>query len=88
MSNGVIPTRWFGDFALDIAPVSNARGCHRRSEVFEGVDEILRKREPHRGIGRDMFFVLKEVGATVWGSAKDLGQFVEPVLPQRDQLLQ
>ena len=47
-----------------------------------GVDEILGKREPPQGIGPDEFYVFKEAGATVWGSAKDLGPFMEPVLPK------
>ena len=51
------------------------------------MDEISGKREPNRGFGPDEFFVLKEVVATVWGSAKDLGPFVEPVLPEGSQLL-
>ena len=62
MGNGVIPTRWFGYFTLEVALVGNARGGQRRFEVFEGVDEILGKREPHQGIGPDDFFVLKVVG--------------------------
>ena len=52
------------------------------------MDEILGKREPYQGIGAYEFSVLKEVGATVWGSAKDLGPFVEPVLPKGGQLVQ
>jgi len=80
MGNGVIPTEWFGDFASEVVPVVNARGGQRRFEVFEGVDEILGKREPNRGFGQNEFFVLEEVVATVWGSAKDLGPFMEPVL--------
>ena len=68
--------------------MGNARGGQRRIEIFEGVNEILWKREPHRGADPHEFAALKEVGATVWGSAKDLGPVVEPVLPKGGQLLQ
>ena len=69
MGDMVIPTRWFGDFALEDVPVGNARRGKRRPEIFEGVDEILRKRGPHKGIGPNVFSVLTEVRATVYGSA-------------------
>ena len=60
LSDGVIPTKWFGDFALEDVPVGNVRGGQRHPEIFiEGVDEILRKREPHKGINPDELFVLK-----------------------------
>jgi hypothetical protein len=88
MGNGVIRTSWVGDFTPKAAPLNNARGGQRRFEVLEGVAEILGKREPHRGISSDEFSVFKEVGATVSGSARDLGRFVEPVLPLGGQLLQ
>jgi len=45
--------------------MGNARGGQRRSEVFESVDEILGRREPHRGFGPDEFSIFKELGATV-----------------------
>jgi hypothetical protein len=66
MGNVVIPTGWFGDFALEAVPVGNARRGQRFPEIFEGMDEILRKRKPHIGIGSYEFSVLKEVGAAVW----------------------
>jgi hypothetical protein len=53
MGNGAIPTIWFGDFAAEVAASGNDRGGLRRPEVFEGVDEILVMRQPHRGIGPD-----------------------------------
>jgi hypothetical protein len=62
--------------------VGNAREAQRRFEIFEGLDKILWKREPHRGVGPDYFSVFKELGATVWGSAEDLGPIMEPVLPK------
>ena len=67
--------------------MGNARGGHHRYEIFEDVDTILREREPHRGVGPDEFSILKEVGATVWGSTEDLGPVVEPVLSEGVQLL-
>ena len=69
MGNGVIPTIWFDDFALEDVPIGNALRCQRRPEVFEGVDEISREGKPHIGINPNKFTVLKEVRATVWGSA-------------------
>jgi len=38
-------------------------------EVLEGVDKVLREREPHRGVGPNGFYILKEIRATVRGSA-------------------
>ena len=52
------------------------------------MDDILRKREPHKGIGPYELSVLKEVRATVWSSAEDLGLVVKSVLLEGDQLLQ
>ena len=48
----------------------------------------MRNREPHRCIGPYEFFVLKKVGATVWGSAEYFGLVLEPVLQEGDELLQ
>ncbi len=67
--NRIIPPRCFGDFSPEYVPVGNARRGNQRPEISEGVDRILRKCEPYRGVGPDKFCVLKEVGATVWGSA-------------------
>jgi hypothetical protein len=52
------------------------------------MDDILRKREPHTGIGPDELFVLKERRAIVWSSAEDLSLGVESVLLEGGQLLQ
>jgi len=52
------------------------------------VDEILRQREPHRGIDPNEFFDFKEVGTTVRGSAEDLRPIEEPILLEGSQLLQ
>ena len=65
MGNGVIPIRLFGDFTRDDGPMGDALRGQRRPEIFEGVDEILREREPRKGIGPYEFSVLKEVRATV-----------------------
>jgi hypothetical protein len=67
--------------------VSDARGGQQRPQVFEGMGEGLRKREPHRGIGPYQFLFLKEVRAAIGGSAQDLSQGVESVFPKSDQLL-
>ncbi len=77
----------FGYFSPEDVPMGNARRGQRCPEIFEGVDENLRKKEPHSGIGSDEFYVFKEVRATVWGSAEYLGPIVESVLPENDQLL-
>ena len=55
------------------------RMCQRLLEIFEGVDKILREREPHDGIGLYQFCVLEKLGAAVWGSAHCLGPYVESV---------
>jgi hypothetical protein len=55
----------FGDFALADVPVGNARGSKHRPYIFEGVDTILREREPRGGTGLDQFFVFKEVRASI-----------------------
>jgi hypothetical protein len=68
--------------------MGNARRGQRLPETFEGVDEILREREPHRWIGPYEFFFLRKVKTTVWGSAQYLGPVVESVLPEGAQLLQ
>ncbi len=65
MGDGVIPTRWFGDFAPDDVHVGNARRGQYRPAIFEAVNEILWKGEPHKEISLDEFSVLKEVGAIV-----------------------
>ena len=88
MGDGVIPTRWFGDCSPEDMPLGNARGCQRRFEIFEDVDEILRKGEPHRGIGKDEFSVFTEEGATVRGTAEYLGPVLEPVLPWGGHIFQ
>jgi len=41
--------------------MGNTRRGQRRPGIFEGVDENLWEREPHRGIGPYDFSVLKEV---------------------------
>ena len=64
-----------------------ARGGHRRSEIFEGVDEIVWKREPPRGDGPDESFVLKAIGTAAWGSAEDLGPVVELALLEGSLIL-
>ena len=69
MGNGVVPSKWFSDFALEDVPMGNARRGEHLPKIFEGGDNILRERKPCKGIGPDEFFVLKEVRATVWGSA-------------------
>ena len=52
------------------------------------MDKVLRERESQRGVGPNEFSVLKEVRATVWGSAYYLGPVIEPVFLEGDQLLQ
>jgi hypothetical protein len=65
MGNGGIPIKWFGDFAPEVVPMSNASRGQRRPEIFEGVDELLRERKPHIGIDPNEFYNLKEVRPTV-----------------------
>ena len=67
MGNGVIPNRWFDEFASEDVPMGNAHRGQRRPEIFEGMDEILREGEPHKEIDPDEFAILKEVRATIWG---------------------
>jgi len=55
----------FGEFAQEDVPVGNARGGQHRHCIFEGVDTILREREPRGGTGLDQFFVFKEVRASI-----------------------
>ena len=69
MGDRIIPTRCFGDFTLEGVPMGNARRGQRNPEIFESVDHILREGGPHRWIGSYALFVLKELMATVWGSA-------------------
>ena len=49
--------------------MGHARRGQRRPEVFDGLDEILRESELHRGIGPYEFSVLKKLRETAWGSA-------------------
>ena len=49
--------------------MGNARKGERRSEIFEGINEILREGEPRMGTNLDDYSILKEVRATVCGSA-------------------
>ena len=58
--------------------MGNARGGHRRSEIFEDMDKILWEREPHRGIGPDRFSLLDKEWAAIWGSAQYLGPIGNP----------
>jgi hypothetical protein len=67
--------------------MGNARGGQHRSKIFEGVDKILREREPHGGIGSYQFSVLKEVRTDVWGSAQYFGPVLESIFSEGDQLL-
>ena len=88
MGDRIIPTKRVGNFAPKVVPMANARRGQRRPEIFEGVDDILRKKEPHIGIGSCELSVFKEVRATVWGSAEYLGPVVESVIPKGDKCLQ
>jgi hypothetical protein len=63
MGDGVVTTIWSNDFAHDDVPLGHARKGQCCHEIFEGMAEILRKMEPHGGIGSDEFFVFKEVRA-------------------------
>ncbi len=67
MGNGVIPTKWFNEIALQGVPIGKARRGQRRPKIFEGVDYILRERDPRKGICSYEFSVLKEVRAIVKG---------------------
>ena len=67
--------------------MSHARGCQRRTEVCEGVNEGYREWKLHGGAGPDEFSFLKEVRSSVWGPTNDLGPLVESMVPKRGQLL-
>jgi len=56
-------------------------GTQHRSEIFEGVDKIVRHREADGGIGSDHFPLFEKVGAAIWRSAQYLGLVEETVLP-------
>ncbi len=65
----------------------HARGCQRRPEICEGVNEGCKEWKFHGGAGLVEFSFLKEVGSTAWGPTYDLDPLVESMVPERGQLL-
>ncbi len=61
----LIPSIAVRDVLPESVPMGDFRGCQRHSQVFEGVREGLREREPHGRVCQDKFSVLKEVGAAI-----------------------
>jgi len=63
--------------------MDDARECHRRCNVIEGMREGLREREPRGSARPHKLSVLEEVGAAIGGPANDLSPVVETVFLER-----